>query len=136
MKHLITGILLFISLNVFAQIKLHQPTEQTQYFLKYLVEGHSNWSVDKKYNDGVLTEIVVYQNKQLFYDLDTIANARVRYVMKNGRLNNILTQFQNVSTDYVRNKFDKYYSKTKVSNYYFTDDYQYYRIVSKVGNYA
>lgn len=136
MKYLITGVFLFINLNVFSQIKLHQPTEQTQYFLKYLVEGHYNWKVDTKYNDGTITEIVIYQHKEFFYDLNTIANARIRYIMKDGRLNNILTQFENLSTDYVKKQFDEYYSETKISNYYFTKDYQEYRTISKIGKYA
>lgn len=107
-----------------------------QHYINGLVlKGNRCKNISSPFRSDSNPSFSVYRNSKGLY-LDTIANVRVRYVMKNDRLNKILTQFQNISTDYIKMKFDKYYSKTKISKYYFTKDYKYYRVVFKIGNYV
>lgn len=136
MKYIYSLIFLLTVSFCNAQIKFGQPIKETDYFLKYLLDGKSNTELEYLYNNGTIEEIIVHQNKQLVYDLNAVVNSKTRYISKDGKLNNILTQMYNLSVAYMKSEFDKRYSKHKVDDYYFLKDYTEYRVITEIDGLA
>jgi len=126
MKQLLFALLLCISIKATSQIYIGQPIEETSYLLEHISKS-KGWQLEKQYYDGNVKEIWVYQFGQLFYDLGIRTDAIDRYIFKGEKYAYKLTELIEVSFEFVQERFDKLYGKTKIGDYYFADGYTTYQ---------
>jgi hypothetical protein len=87
-------------------------------------DARANWDV--LYYDGQITNVIQCITNQVFIDLKMRVNFCKHYIMEDGRLAYILTQYENVSTNSLVSVYDELYGDKKINNLYFDDDYQHY----------
>jgi len=86
----------------------------------------NNVTWDTKYNNGIIKEVIQCYKKEYLFDLRMYANYCKRYIMKQGKLSYVLTQYENVSLNKLKILYDNLYAKNKLGNLYFSDDYKHY----------
>jgi len=64
-----------------------------------------------------------------FYDLGLSSDYAIHYVIKNGVLDRIITVYENISVEQLRNRFDKLYGEKHIDEYFFSDDYKSYKTI-------
>ena len=136
MKYSILIFLFILTQNLFSQ-----EIGQNAYYVKQLVEYHVNshnnargykqtkMEIKTKHNDGKLAEVILYQENVPAYDRALAGRTidfRTRYVMKDDVLDNITTEYFNLSLEELKSITDDNY---KVDKYYFTKDFNYYYLI-------
>lgn len=136
MKTFLLAVLIFLGTYVNSQIYIGQKSEEVLYFVNQASQT-KGWYFEKQYNDGQLSEIIIYKPKQNHYDLDAFVES-IEHIIINEKDQYAysLSQFPELSLKYVKEKFDKYYSDYKIDDYYFTEDYQNFRKLSLTDGYA
>jgi hypothetical protein len=81
---------------------------------------------DVKYFDGEISEVIQCYTKQFIIDFRISADFCVHYIMKNGKLSVITTQYENISVSKLKELFDKSYGDRKSGDLYFSEDYNNY----------
>ena len=81
-------------------------------------------SSDVQYNDGVITDVIQCYRNQFYIELCMSVDFCKHYVMGNGKLAYILTQFENVSTGKLIQAFNRLYGERKQNDLYFEEDYK------------
>lgn len=86
--------------------------------------GRVSWDV--KYYNGIITDVIQCFKNQFYIDLRMQVDFCKHYVMKNGKLAYILTQYENVSTDKLKEVYDKLNNVHKYNDLYFEEDFKHY----------
>ncbi|MCO5234270.1 MAG: hypothetical protein M9888_11105 [Chitinophagales bacterium] len=81
---------------------------------------------DTKYYNGQISEVIQCYSQQYLIDFRTVADFCKHYIMENGKLAYILTQYENISVSKLKEFYDRSYSSTKAGDLYFSDDYKNY----------
>jgi hypothetical protein len=84
------------------------------------------YSYDIKYFNGQITEVIQCINNHLRSDLRMNVNLCKYFIMQNGKLSYILTQYYNVSVEKLINSMDNYYNELKINDLYFDSDFEHY----------
>ena len=84
----------------------------------------NNVAWDVKYNDGQITDVIQCYTHQYLIEFRMFSSFCKHYIMKNGKLAYVLTQYEDISTKYLKDLLDKSYSDYKYGEYYFSKDYK------------
>lgn len=135
-----TILVLIFSQGKSQTIEIGQDANQ----IKRLIEGHTKdfnqpdsygnrtsatASWDDEYVNGQIVSVVQCFVNQLHLDLNMYVNYCKHYIMKLEKLEYILTQYENVSTEKIRQIYNSNYSENKIDDYYFTVDYEHYSLI-------
>jgi len=134
---LLSLILISITTHCYAQAIALGNDENTVYNILYdrvnsynQSQGeHNLQSFDVIHNNGVTVEIIVSMKDGYFYDLGLNSDYAIHYVMKNGILDHIITQYINISAEQIRNRFSQLYGEKHIDKYFFSDDYKSFKTV-------
>jgi hypothetical protein len=83
-------------------------------------------SSDVQYNNGVIMGVIQCYKNQFYVDLRMSVDFCKYYMMVNGKLAYILTQYENVSKEKIIEVYDRLYKDSKVNNLYFDEEFEYY----------
>ena len=138
-KHISITILLLLFVNICKSqnIEIGQDSQEIKNIIEWSTKNHkrpdsfgnksnSYWTYDTKYYNGRIVEVIQCYQNQYLIDFRVNADYCKRYIMENGKLSYILTQFENISTDQVKENYTSLYSKSKINDFYFDDNYKNY----------
>lgn len=121
----------------FAQVpaKIGQDAREIKASVEWLVRdrtgydsfGNAKWNnlaSDVKYYDGAISEVILCFSQQLVYDLRMKVDFCKYYVMENGRLSYVLTQYENVSLSRVKAMYDQSSEYQKIGESFYSKDYE------------
>ncbi len=133
-KIILILIFLTISCQCYAQISLGEDENTVYNFLYDQVNSynrshgdHDMQTFDVRHYNGAVIEIIISMKDGYLYDLGVNSDLSNHYIMKNGRLSYILTQYANISIENFAQLMSKSY--TKIGNYYFGNDDNTYSII-------
>ncbi len=86
----------------------------------------NNVDWDVKYYNGQVSEVIQCYSQQYLIDFRTVADFCKHYIMENGKLAYVLTQYENISVSKLKEYYDRSYSDKKAGDLYFSDDYKNY----------
>ena len=126
-------------------IKIGQSAEQIKTLIEWTTKDHnkpdsygnrsnSYWTWDVKYYDGQITEVIQCYQDQYLLDFRVVANYCKHYMMEKGKLAYILSQFENISVDKLRDSYSTNYGENKIGELYFSDDYEHYSKIYLANN--
>jgi hypothetical protein len=110
-------------------IYLGQAAEEVQGLIKYQVDvynqarGYKSVAMDwdTKYFNGKISEVILCKDNAPMIDLQRAVNYCTHYKMKNGTLEKIISQYENVSVEELKRTTVQ--QNSKVGDFYFTDQY-------------
>jgi len=146
----ITIILVFGLVPLKSQtISIGQPAEEIKTLIEWSTTNHnqadsygnyssSRASWDVSYYNGQIIEVLQCMMNQYYINLGMSVNLCKHYMMENGKLAFILTDYENVSKEKLIQAYDKLYNDTKVGDFYFEADFKHYSkiILAKNGHAA
>jgi len=126
-------------------IEIGQSAEQIKTLIEWTTKDHnkpdsygnrsnSYWTWDVKYYDGQITEVIQCYQDQYLLDFRVVANYCKHYMMEKGKLAYILSQFENISVDKLRDSYSTNYGENKIGELYFSDDYEHYSKIYLANN--
>lgn len=135
MKKIIFSIVFCISLFRGYSQEIGQNAEYVKWAIELQTKQHnqpdnfgnisnSHWTWSVNYFDGKIESVIQCYQHQYVLDLGLFADYCKIFVMKEGKLAYILTQFENVSTQKLIENYERKYNGQKVGKYYFSSDYQ------------
>jgi hypothetical protein len=90
---------------------------------------HYDQTFTVNHSNGVTSEIIIRVKGGYLYDLALNSDYEIHYVMKDGLLDRISTQYENLSTEQLKAGFNKLYGEKRIGNYYFSNDYTSYKTI-------
>jgi len=87
--------------------------------------GPSNAFYDVKYENGVITDVILCYNNQYLLDYKVTASFCRHYLMEKEKLTYIITQFENISLEKLHSIHNKLYNN-KLNDCFFSADYSEY----------
>lgn len=100
---------------------------KTRDVLKY---GELQYKFDVIYDKDNIKEIIVDELNAVFYDLEAKSDIRIRYLMNEGLLESVITNFYDLTVEGIRQKFNRRYQKRRLDEtLYFDRDYKSYRYI-------
>lgn len=84
-------------------------------------DARASWDVT--YKNGQIVDVIACRENQMMLDLMMQVDFCMHYIMENGKLAVILTQFENVSKEKLVEAYDKLYKGKKIGNLYYDDNY-------------
>lgn len=140
MKKTLTTIIflaLFWNYSSAQTIHVGQDGEQIKQIIELTTRSHNRpdsygnrassravWDV--RYQNGQVSEVIQCFYNQYLIDFQIIADYCKYYIMNNGKLSYVLTQYENVSLSDLRKHFNNSYKERKVGEYYFSEDFKHY----------
>lgn len=116
-------------------IDMGQKAEDVKALIEWTTRDHnkpdsfgnlasSRATTDVKYENGEIKDVIQCFEKQFIIEFGLTVNYCKHYLMKNGKLSYILTQYENVSTE----KLITQYSRTsnKIGEYFFDNDFEHF----------
>ncbi|MFN5209304.1 MAG: hypothetical protein ACK5D8_07420, partial [Bacteroidota bacterium] len=94
----------------------------------------NNVTWDVKYSNGQITDVIQCYSNQYLLDFRVSASFCKHYVMEYGQLAYVLTQYEDLSTEQLKEFFDRSYGDYKSGNLYFSDDYEHYSKIYLANN--
>lgn len=136
-KSFLFGLLFFYNLTSSQNIIIGQDANEIKQIVEWSTKNHrksdsygnksnSYWTYDTKYNNGSLIEVIQCYKNQYLYDFGVMADYCRRYMMKDNKLAYVLTQFENISIERLKENYNSMYSKGKIHDLYFFDNYKFY----------
>ncbi|MCG2609992.1 hypothetical protein LZZ90_00555 [Flavobacterium sp. SM15] len=131
-------VLILSTLTAHSQdIEIGQDAEFVKQFVEYSTKNHrkpdhfgnranSYWTCDTKYYNGEITEVYQCYQNQLLYDFGIKANYCKRFIMEKDKLSYVLTQFENVSFNQLKQNYATLHSENKIGDFYFFDSFKHY----------
>lgn len=118
-------------------IEIGQDAEQIKRLIEWTTKDHnkpdsygnyssSRASWDASYNNGQIIDVIQCFENQFYLDLRMNVNLCKHYIMEQGRLAYILTQYENVSKEKIIEMYDELYKDSKVNNLYFDEEFEHY----------
>jgi hypothetical protein len=138
LKFTLTVLLLCVITMTYSQtIDIGQDARETKYMVEYITKSRTgydsygnsrgnNVAWDVKYFNGEISEVIQCFDKQFLLDFRIEADFCKYYIMENGKLAYILTQYKNVSVGKLKEYFDQSHKNNKVGNLYFSEDFKNY----------
>ncbi len=140
-------ILLTITTTFGQKIEIGQDAKTVKYYITLTTQEHNQvdnngntsnsfWTSDTKYFNGEISEVYQCYQDQYLNDFRIVANYCKRYIMESGKLAYILTQFENVSVDKLKEFYEKSYGENKRGDLYYSKDFKTYSKIylSKTGS--
>ena len=111
-----------------SQIKqiIQWSTQQRTGYDSYGNSKGNNVEWDAKYYNGQITEVIQCFTNQYLLDFRISATFCKRYIMEHETLAYVLTQYENISTEVLKSKYETSYGDKRIGDFYFSDDYQNY----------
>lgn len=109
-------------------------TQQRTGYDTYGNSKGNNVTWDVKYNNGKITDVIQCYSNQYLLDFRVSASFCKHYIMEYGRLAYVLTQYEDLSTEQLKEFFDRSYGDYKSGNLYFSDDYEHYSKIYLANN--
>lgn len=137
-RFILTALLTLVASLTFSQsIEIGQSAEQVKAIIEYTTKQHnrtdsygnrasSRWQWDARYKNGKIAEVVQCYTNQYIVDFKIMANLCKHYLMENEKLASILTQYENVSIETLREKFNNVAGDRRIGEYYFSEDFTSY----------
>ena len=137
-KLILTLIILTCICQVNSQsIKMGQDAQEIKQLVEWSTKNHrksdsygnraiSYWTYDTKYYNGALIEVSQCYQNQYLHDFRVNADYCKRYIMENKKLSYVLTQFENISIEKLRENYNSMYSESTISGFFFFDQYKNY----------
>jgi len=142
-------ILLFIIFKSNAQrIEIGQDAWELKSMIEWSTKQHTgydsygnskgnNVTSDVDYYDGEIFKINQCYRNQFLLDLRVSATFCKHYIIEKSKLVYILTQYEDISTEKLKNFYTKSDDYVKVEDYYFTDNWEHYsKIYLALNGYA
>jgi sporulation protein YlmC with PRC-barrel domain len=138
-KFFLIAFLLVSSTRLFAQrISLGDKVGDVSNILRDRIRHYYNaqnsdgmeTGINLKHYNGEISEIDVWIKNGFLYDLQLTADYTTRYIMSDGKLDYISTQYANLSVEKIRNSFNSLYGKRHIGNFYFEEDYASYKMIT------
>lgn len=118
-------------------IKMGQDAQEIKQIVEWSTKNHrksdsygnrasSYWTYDTKYYNGALVEVSQCYQNQYLHDFRVNADYCKRYIMENNKLSYVLTQFENISIEKLRENYNSMYSESTISGFFFFDKYKNY----------
>lgn len=118
-------------------VKIGQDAESVKRLIEWSTNEHNkpdsfgNYSSGKvssdvQYNNGVITDVIQCYKNQFYVDLRMSVDFCKHYIMGNGKLAYILTQYENVSKEKIIKVYDELYEDTKVNDLYYDEEFEHY----------
>ncbi|MBL0311020.1 MAG: hypothetical protein IPP77_15545 [Bacteroidetes bacterium] len=104
---------------------IHWTTQQRTGYDSYGNSKGNNVDYDVKYYNGQITEVIQCYANQYLLDFRISATFCKRYIMEYGTAY-VLTQYENVSTEVLKSKYENSYGDKRIGDLFFSDDYQHY----------
>lgn len=101
---------------------LVQYEVQTFYQAQGYHQVEMSW--DTKYHDGQISEVILCKENVPMIDLRKAVDFCVHYVIQNGNLSKIITQYKNISLKELQTALSKL--NTTIGNYFFDNDFEHY----------
>ena len=101
-------------------------TQQRTGYDSYGNSKGNNVTWDANYYNGQITEVIQCWSNQYMIDLRLSANFCKYYIMENGKLVYVLTQYENVSLAKLQSGYEYSTDEIKIDDYYFSQDYKTY----------
>lgn len=79
---------------------------------------------DANYYNGQITDVIQCWTNQHLVNLRMSVNFCKYYIMENGELAYVLTQYENISLDKLKKGFENSNNDIKIDDYYFSQDYK------------
>lgn len=105
------------------EIRIGQSAVEIKSIVEMGVNYQNNTAWDVRYNNGKITSVILCYYDEFIIDIGVEANFCKHFIMKNEKLDFILTQYEEFSLQ----ELEKYYKglgKFKFENYYFSEDYR------------
>ena len=141
MKKVALVILVFISISsLSAQIDIGSTSSELVSFIELRYQetkkkdpfGTKDLAFEyeiKRYN-GKITNLIVSQRNQIIIDLLAKSDITTNYIIEDGIVTSIQTGYPGLTQEYIEEKFDERYGNRKHFDFYFSEDYQYFRCVT------
>jgi len=109
-------------------IKIGRPAEEVKLLIELSVKnsGNRNSSWDVKYYDGNISDVILCYQNQYLIDFRITTSYCKHYIMSNGKLSYIKTQYQNVSTEKLNEIYNNLYGESKRKGLFYDTDYEHY----------
>ena len=137
-KLTLTVILTFILATSFGQtIEIGQDAREIKQLIEWTTRDRTGYDSygnskgnnvvwDVKYFNGQISEVIQCFYRQYLIDFRVSADFCKHYIMENGKLAYVLTQYENLSVSQLKEFFDQSYNDRKAGDLYFSDDYKNY----------
>lgn len=89
---------------------------------------------DIQHQNGIITDVIQCFRNQYYLDLNMSVDYCKHYIMDNGKLAYILTQYENVSTDKLKKVYDQLYGPRTINELYFEEDFKHYSKIYLANN--
>jgi hypothetical protein len=109
-------------------------TQQRTGYDTYGNSKGNNVTWDVKYNNGKITDVIQCYTNQYLLDFRVSASFCKHYIMEYGQLAYVLTQYEDLSTEQLKEFFDRSYGDYKSGSLYFSDDYEHYSKIYLANN--
>lgn len=140
MKSKSLSALLFLSVQfIFCQTDIGAPVEKLIDFLQYRQNdtkqvdpfGRKGISFDYelKWENNIVTNVILHYKNSFIIDLRAISDFDVDFFIRDGQIEEITYTYFQLPEKYIEEKFDKRYGERKVFDFYFTEDYKFFRSV-------
>ncbi|WP_255505895.1 hypothetical protein [Mesonia sp. K4-1] len=133
---LLFAFLLLSTFKSFCQLEMGQSKNKAVIFLQVLEQNNPRWLFNEKYGKYGLNEIEVKKYNAMYYDLKLRTDAILHFIFEEGTYSYRTTEFPHLSAEFVKGKFDEFYGNTKIGDYYFVENYQYFNHIRSEGNHA
>lgn len=137
-RTVITSVILLTISTVYGQtIEIGKSAEEIKQLIEWSTRqrtGYDNYGNlkgnnvdwDVKYYDGQISEVIQCYTQQFLIDFRVVADFCKHYIMENGRLAYVLTQYENISVSKLKEYYDRSDNDTKIGDFYFSDSYKTY----------
>lgn len=137
-KFIVLALLILFSNKVCSQnIVIGKDAQEIKQLIEWSTKNHrksdsygnrasSYWTYDTKYYNGALVEVSQCYQNQYLHDFRVNADYCKRYIMENDKLSYVLTQFENISIEKLRENYNSMYSESTISGFFFFDKYKNY----------
>jgi hypothetical protein len=118
-------------------VKIGQSANEIKLLIEWITKDHNKpdtygrysdarYNSNVLYNNGQINEVVQCVQNEFIYDFMMNVNFCKHFIMNQGVLSYILTQYENLSLEKIQKLYNENYSDTKIGNLYFDDEFTHY----------
>ncbi len=142
-KYLLLLMLGFVTISQIKSqtIKIGQDSKQIKMLIEWQTNNHnkpdsygnrasSEASLDVEYQNGQIRDVVLCYENAFLIDFRIITNFCKHYIMEDGKLKYVLTQYENISLHQLESAFNNSHGEhRKIGDYYFSEDFEHYSLI-------
>lgn len=140
MKSKWLSVLFSVSIQfIFCQNDIGTPIEKFLDFLKYRQKDTKqvdpfgtkgiSFEYELKWENSEITNVILHYENSFIIDLRAKSDFDIDYLIKDGQIEEVIYTYFNLPEKYIEGIFDKRYGDRKVFDFYFTEDYKFFRSV-------